>query len=192
MPRPDASVCPRLTGRQTAAAEQVCPAATVRFLGCTALLLLVWLGFAPASAGERPVVETGSGDLLELRVSGEAGEGPLFVWIDNQYAETERPREIAAKLAQAGATVWQVDLLDDLFLERTAEAVRSIDGEPVADLIATALDSGLGPVVLVAMRSHRRPSACSQLPACWPWGRGLTQRSISCSMRTSRCCRPTA
>lgn len=121
-----------------------------RFLGRNILFLLILLGCASVGAGERPVVETRSGDLLELRVSGTAGEGPLFVWIDNQYAETERPREIAGKLAQAGATVWQVDLLDDLFLERTAEAIRSIDGEPVAELIAAALDSGLGPVVLVA------------------------------------------
>ncbi|MEI2422351.1 hypothetical protein V6O07_18875, partial [Arthrospira platensis SPKY2] len=80
-----------------------------RLFGRNIVLLLILLGCASVGAGERPVIETRSGDLLELRVSGTAGEGPLFVWIDNQYAETERPREIAGKLAQAGATVWQVD-----------------------------------------------------------------------------------
>ena len=129
---------------------KACHGEAWRSLRRIALFLLVWLCCATASASESSFVETGTGDLLELRVSQGRGSGPLFLWLDNQYAETERPREIAGKLADAGATVWQVDLLDDLFLERSAEAIRSIDGEPVADLIAAALESGIGPVVLVA------------------------------------------
>ena len=126
-------------------------------LGRVVLWCVTGLWCLSAVAADR-VVETASGEPLEVRVTAGHGPGPLFVWLDNQYAETRRPREIATQLAATGATVWQVDLLDSLFLERTAEAIRGIDGEPVADLIDAALASGLSPVVLVACDRMAAPA----------------------------------
>ncbi len=122
-------------------------------LAATTLALFGMVGFAHALT-----VDTASGDALEVRVSeGQPGE-PLFLWLDNQYAETRRPSEIARRLADEGANVWQVDLLDGLFLERSAEAIRGLDGVAVADLLDTAVSSGNHPVVLVASDRMASPA----------------------------------
>jgi thiol-disulfide isomerase/thioredoxin len=118
-------------------------------------LFLVLLLFAiglPAQAGFS--LSTPAGDKLEVKVWGEKNRGPLFIWLLNQYAETQRYDSLAAALAKQGASVWQVDLLDALMLERTAEAIRNMDGLPVASLLAAGVKAGWNrrsrPIVVVA------------------------------------------
>jgi hypothetical protein len=65
-------------------------------------------------------------------------------------AKTSAADSLAAALAKKGASVWQVDLLDALMLERTAEAIRNMDGDPVASLLEAAVGKGRRPIVLVA------------------------------------------
>ena len=105
-----------------------------------------------ATAGVRADfnLDAGGGERLEVRAWGQGGKGPLFIWLLNQYGERERADSLARQLAQRGATVWQVDLLESLLLQRTAEAIRSIDGAPLATLVAHAVRGGRGPIVLVA------------------------------------------
>jgi len=88
------------------------------------------------------------GERLDVRVWGEDNPGPLIVWLINQYGETEGPHNQAARLAERGATVWQVDLLDSLLLQRSNEVIRGLSGEPVAALLAKAVASGRGPIVI--------------------------------------------
>ncbi len=111
----------------------------------------VWAGFA---------LPLGNGDQLEVRTWGdEAGSGPLFVWLLNQYGERARADALALELAAMGATVWQVDLLDSLLLERTAEAIRNLDGTPVAVLLAAAAErADARPVVMVACDRMAAPA----------------------------------
>jgi len=111
-----------------------------------ALLLIVFC--LPAQAEFS--ITTSSGDKLEIKVWGETNRGPLFIWLLNQYGETKRADSLATELANKGASVWQVDLLDGLMLERTAEAIRNMDGGPVASLLETAVSNGRRPIVLVA------------------------------------------
>ena len=111
-----------------------------------ALLLIVFC--LPAQAAFS--ITTSSGDKLEIKVWGETNRGPLFIWLLNQYGENKRADNLAAELAKKGARVWQVDLLDALMLERTAEAIRNMDGDPVASLLEAAVDKGSRPIVLVA------------------------------------------
>lgn len=110
------------------------------------LALLMYL--LPSQAGFGLV--TPGGDRLEVKTWGEANRGPLFIWLLNQYGETKRYDSLAAKLADKGASVWQVDLLDALMLERTAEAIRNMDGAPVASLLEAGVKAGRRPIVLVA------------------------------------------
>lgn len=112
-----------------------------------ASLLMLALG-AHAYAGFS--VTTPSGDKLDVKVWGEANRGPLFIWLLNQYGETKRYDSMAAALAAKGASVWQVDLLYSLMLERTAEAIRNLDGEPVSSLLEAGVETGRRPIVLVA------------------------------------------
>jgi len=111
-----------------------------------ALLLIVFC--LPAQAEFS--ITTSSGDKLEIKVWGESNRGTLFIWLLNQYGETKRADSLATELANKGASVWQVDLLDGLMLERTAEAIRNMDGGPVSSLLETAVSNGRRPIVLVA------------------------------------------
>ena len=124
------------------------------------------------SAGTEMMLETPGGEVLEVRVSGTRGEQkedrPLFIWLDNQYGETERPDRIAAELAAEGALVWQVDVLESLFLERSADAIRSLDGEPVAALIEAATRATTGSIVVVACDRMAAPA----LRGMRTWQRG--------------------
>jgi thiol-disulfide isomerase/thioredoxin len=112
-----------------------------------ALLLGLWLA-APAEADFS--LEVGSGDSLDVKTWGENEKGPLFIWLLNQYGERERADSLAWRLEARGATVWRVDLLESLLRERGAEAIRGIDGAPVAALLQRAVRSGRRPIVLVA------------------------------------------
>jgi thiol-disulfide isomerase/thioredoxin len=112
------------------------------------LLILLFLLCPPALAGFS--VTTESGDRIEVRVWGESNTGPLYIWLLNQYAETGRYDSLAAALAEQGASVWRVDLLDALMLERTAEAIRNMSGDPVASLLQAAVKTERRPIVLVA------------------------------------------
>jgi hypothetical protein len=95
------------------------------------------------------VVDLDGGDRLDVHEFGAEGEGPLFLWLVNQYGELETPNALIQTLAERGATVWRTDLLDSLLLQRSSDAIRNMDGAPVAALLDAAVRSGRGPVVLV-------------------------------------------
>ena len=118
-----------------------------RFIRLIGMLLIVAIT-PTAHAGFS--VPTPSGDRLDIKVWGESNRGPLFIWLLNQYGETKRYDALAAALQGKGASVWQVDLLDSMMLERTAEAIRNLDGIPVASLLEAGVNSGRRPIVLVA------------------------------------------
>ncbi|TVP87611.1 MAG: TlpA family protein disulfide reductase [Thioalkalivibrio sp.] len=112
-------------------------------------LALVALGITSPVKGEDFTLPLAGVDQLDVRVWTGDNRGPLFVWILNQYGERPGSERQAERLAAAGATVWQVDLLDSLLLRRDSRTVRSLDGEAVAALLEAAVDSRLGPVVAV-------------------------------------------
>src|SRR5690606_8093876 len=83
-------------------------------------------------------------------VRGNGETGPLFVWLVNQYGERRGIDNLAPVLVERGATVWQVDLLGSLLLQRDNETVRNLDGSAVAALLEAAAGNGDRPVVAVA------------------------------------------
>lgn len=124
------------------------------------LMLCVSLCFVPTAVWAGFALPLGQGDQLEVRVWGaDQATGPLFVWLLNQYGERVRADQLAQDLDALGATVWQVDLLDSLLLERTADAIRNLDGAAVAALLAAAGQAaGARPVVLVACDRMAAPA----------------------------------
>ncbi|HNQ03205.1 MAG TPA: TlpA disulfide reductase family protein [Thiobacillaceae bacterium] len=103
-------------------------------------------------------LDVGNGDQLEVRTWGTQGKGPLFIWLLNQYGEREQADILAQRLADRGATVWRVDLLDSLLLERTADAIRGVDGKALARLIQHATRGSQRPIVLVACDRMATPA----------------------------------
>ena len=112
-------------------------------------LYAMFLVLAAAVVQADFTVELDGGDRLEVHEFGAQGEGPLFLWLVNQYGELETPDAVIQSLAERGATVWRTDLLDSLLLQRSSDAIRSMDGAPVAALLDAAVRSGRGPIVLV-------------------------------------------
>jgi thiol-disulfide isomerase/thioredoxin len=108
--------------------------------------------FLLVAAGARAdfVIPLDGADQLDVRVFGAEGSGPLILWLVNQYGELETPNALIHSLVERGATVWRVDLLDSLLLQRSSEALRSLDGQPVSALLQAAVASGRGPIAAVA------------------------------------------
>jgi thiol-disulfide isomerase/thioredoxin len=75
---------------------------------------------------------------------------PLILWFTNQYGQVIGEQALAHALARRGATVWMVDLLDSLLLPRSNDAVRDLQGESVAALIAAGVKTG-HPVTVVGL-----------------------------------------
>jgi len=113
-----------------------------------------------AHGSERFTINLDDDDWLEVDVVGGGGDGPLFIWLVNQYRELETPGQVIEQLAQQGATVWRVDLLESLLLQRTSRIVRELSGTPVAALLANAVDATAGnrPVVIVACDRMTAPA----------------------------------
>lgn len=86
-----------------------------------------------------------------------AYRGPLLIWLVNQYGELTTPNFVIQSVAAQGITVWRVDLLDSMMLDRSTDTVRNLDGEAVAALLAGAVAEGFGPIGLVAMDRMAAP-----------------------------------
>ncbi|MFP4252308.1 MAG: TlpA family protein disulfide reductase [Guyparkeria sp.] len=116
-------------------------------------LMVMMLGTARA---EFSVPLGDSGDQLDVRVieppQGAPEDGPLVLWVANQYGDMAGPDSVAHALARRGATVWMVDVMDSLFLPRSDVNVRELDGEPVGSLIERAIKEGRPTVVVAADR----------------------------------------
>jgi thiol-disulfide isomerase/thioredoxin len=97
------------------------------------------------------------GDRLDVRVVEGSANGPLFVWFINQYGERSAVENLTPGLVERGATIWQVDLLESLFLERHNESVRTLGGGAVKALLDRAVQSDLRPVVTVAVDRMAAP-----------------------------------
>lgn len=91
------------------------------------------------------------GNELDVTVMGEKNtQGPLVLWLSNQYGDTIGEVALAHALARRGATVWMVDLLNSLLLPRSNNAVRDLSGHGVRALIEAGVKTGR-PVALVGL-----------------------------------------
>ncbi|MFN2381553.1 MAG: TlpA family protein disulfide reductase [Guyparkeria sp.] len=121
--------------------------------GLGVILLLV---LASGARAELAVPLGSGGEQLDVAViappEGAPDDGPLVLWIANQYGDMAGPESVAHALARRGATVWMVDVMDSLFLPRSDVNVRRLDGEPVGSLIERAVQEGRPTVVVAADR----------------------------------------
>ncbi len=92
-----------------------------------------------------------AGERLTVSAFPAAGKR-LLIWLTEAYRSGERPdfQRTLARLQREGVEVWVVDLLESLFLTRTQDTVRALDGEHVAALLRHALAQSERQVALVA------------------------------------------
>lgn len=67
---------------------------------------------------------------------------PLLIWFTEGYSERSSFRGLIQMLNDAGFDVWQVDLLESYFIERTPNNVRQLTGHGVAEVLAAAQKRG--------------------------------------------------
>lgn len=107
---------------------------------------LLLLAATPAAAGSFALAAP---DGTEIPVA-TVGDGPrLLVWLPSERGLTGGDREIAAKVAQRGFTVWLPDLHQARFLPPVPSSMEQLSGDDVAALLARAA-SERGAVMLLA------------------------------------------
>ena len=109
-----------------------------RSLPIPATLLLAMLCLsAPLCAQQE--FELSTADDIDFSMTRYAADGDyLLLWLAPEYGFHEGHRQLARWLPEQGIEVWQVDILESLFLPHGASSMRQLDGGKVADLIAEA------------------------------------------------------
>lgn len=86
-------------------------------------------------ANENVYLPLESGDEVTINIYpatfGDADK-PVLVWFTEGYASRPSFRHLITQLNDEGYDVWQVDLLDSYFMQRTPYNIRSLTGEGVA------------------------------------------------------------
>ena len=102
----------------------------------------------PLLSNPYEIIDT-DGNEITVEVMPSDGE-LLLIWL----VDHEEQRPVFESLVQAvndwGVEIWRVDLLNDYFLPRSSEAVRTLPGEGVASLIDAAHRNSSKKIVLAA------------------------------------------
>ena len=100
------------------------------------VICLCWLFCTAVLASESLSVSVEDEDVSVSRYPAEGVE--LILWIAPGSGTDSRFRQIAPALAKTGIEVWYVDLAESLFLTKTTQTMRSLDGRYIQALISHA------------------------------------------------------
>ncbi len=132
-----------------------------------ALLVFVFtsLIMLPVAQAKNLVATTADGDEIKINVYQSTlpdDSKPTIIWFTEAYASFPPFKQMVTYLNDAGFNVWQVDLLDSYFLERTKSNVRSLQGHGAAAVFDYAnkqkqpfVVASTGRMSLVLMRGVR-------------------------------------
>lgn len=113
----------------------------IRLVLATSLLfgLLCFSAVQAEQLREVPITETR--ETLDVKIFPAQGETQQrLIWLTNQYGNFRGENTLAHALTRRGMEVWQVDILESLFLTREDDDIRGLDGANVAGLIQQAAD----------------------------------------------------
>ena len=102
-----------------------------------------------AATAEQTSLELPSGNGVEATVYGKQS-ATRVLWIGSGFGLHSRHKQVAQDLARAGLQVWQVDIIEALFLTRGAEALRSIPAGVMAELINAVSENGKYKILLMS------------------------------------------
>jgi len=74
--------------------------------------------------------------------SNQVSNSPILIWFTEGYAERSTFRGLIQMLNDTGFDVWQVDLLESYFIERTPSNVRQLSGHGVSAVFSAAQETG--------------------------------------------------
>lgn len=123
-------------------------------------ILLTCLLVIPVTVQAQPAsesIELPAGEELNVTIYGQHPHTRL-IWLDSGSGFQERHHQVATKMASTGFEVWQVNLVESLFLPKGAETMRNIQPRLIADLIETISEQGKYKVVLLSARYGSIPA----------------------------------
>jgi len=101
--------------------------------------VLLWMAGVVSASQELQIAVPATGETLDVTIyTSEDEVKQRLVWLTNQYGNFRGENTLAHALSRRGVEVWQVDILDSLFLTREDDDVRGLSGANVAALIAAA------------------------------------------------------
>lgn len=101
-----------------------------------AVCLLFITTTSKAAPGAEISVEVADSELSLLRFNAE-GEH-LVIWVSPGFGDHQRSYAVAEAISQKGIEVWHIDLAESLFLPKSTNTLRALDGRYVAGLISAA------------------------------------------------------
>lgn len=108
--------------------------------------LVLFSAYAYASS-EKMTLPLDSGEEVSVNIypatfASEDEVNSTLIWFTEGYADRRPFKHLITQFNDAGYEVWQIDLLESYFLERTPTNVRRMSGEGVAAVIAHAGEMG--------------------------------------------------
>ncbi|QCU90049.1 TlpA family protein disulfide reductase [Thiomicrorhabdus sediminis] len=94
-----------------------------------------------ANAAESLVLPIESGEEVAVNIyppTFSDSEKPLLIWFTEGYAHRKTFKEQLTRFNDVGYEIWQVDLLESYFLERTPVNIRGLSGAGVAAVLVYA------------------------------------------------------
>ncbi len=103
---------------------------------------------SPAAAVERFDIPTLEGEVLNVTAHRGGGK-ELFIWFTHHDQHSEGFDTVVQGLQSRGMDIWQIDLLDSLFLEENADTLRSLPAETVTSALQEGLKQGYEHITLM-------------------------------------------
>ena len=101
-----------------------------------AICLLLITTTSIAAPGTEFTVEVADSELSLLRFNAEGEQ--LVIWVSPGFGNHQRSYAVAEAISQKGIEVWHIDLAESLFLPKSTNTLRALDGRYVAGLISAA------------------------------------------------------
>ena len=123
----------------------------------TIVLFVITFSSSIQAKPELNIIELSNNEELTFEVYGKNNKLRIL-WIASSYGLHDRHKQSAQRLGDNDMEVWQVDLLENLFLPKGAEAIRSIPRKLVAELIEKISEQGKYEVLLLTSGYGTIPS----------------------------------
>lgn len=146
-------------------------------------IVLLFLPLSAALAADQLQLEVLDHEFVIDRFKAEAGrrsERHLIISISPGFGNNERIEALAKQLTGQGIEFWHVDLLDNLFIPKSTNALRERDGRYIAELIRQARET-TGRKITLMTRAY---GALPVLRGARQWQLQYADTGNVCSMRT--------
>lgn len=110
-------------------------------IASTTFSLLSLLGIVGTAQADSFYLETHSGEEVTVHqypATFADSQKPLLIWFTEGYAERNSFKHLLTRLNDEGYDIWQIDLLESYFIERTPTNIRKLKGDGISAVLGHA------------------------------------------------------